>query len=639
MARRRREGGPPFRGLSLTGRLSGAEMAAERCAMTYRLLVLTGACALTLAALPALAAEELVVTATRIPPGAGSTPDLTVIDRQAIELSQASFAFDVLAAVPGLQISRAGAFGGLTSVKIRGASSDKTLVLIDGAPVNDPTSPAGGFDFSSLDLADVGRIEVLSGPQGSLWGSDAIGGVVSITTLEPDGLRATGEGGSFGTGRATGSAGLAGQAHAIGVSAAWYSSTGVSAADARDGNTEPDGLRSLTLQANGRISPGDAVSIDGRLRYNRAKADTDSFGGPTGVIDGPDTQDSRTWSGFVRARINGPWGFVHQFRADGMDLDRVSVSAFGGQLFPFEAVGRRIDLRWTAERTGQGPHDVIVGVERETAREDTGDGGRSSRNLAGFAVWRFTPSSRFSTTLSLRRDEPRDYRGVTTARASGVLDLGAGVSFSAAFGQGFKTPSIFQTTYPCFECAPPGAAVGLKPERAEGWDASLAWSAPGGRLHASATAYGLTVRDQIDYVFPHGYVNIDRARTIGVEGQVQATLPAGFHLKAAYAYADAKDVSTGLPLLRVPAHSGSASLTWSNQRAEAALTVRGQSSAADATGQIRPFAVADLAASYRLNGHIQLTGRIENLTNAHYQEAFGYGEPGIGVFVGLRLRG
>ena len=606
--------------------------------MISRLIVPTGACALMFAAVPAFAAEELVVTANRIPPGPAATPDLVVIDRQGIELSQASFAFDVLAAVPGLQISRAGAFGGLTTVRIRGASSDKTLVLIDGAPVNDPTSPAGGFDFSSLDLADVGRIEVLSGPQGSLWGSAAIGGVVSITTLEPAGLSATGEAGSFGTGRATVSAGLAAPARAIGVSAAWFSSTGVSAADARDGNTEADGLRSLTLQANARTSIGDAISVDGRLRYNRAKADTDSFGGPTGVIDGPDTQDSRTWSGFLRARINGPWGFVHQLRADAMDLDRVSVSAFGGQLFPFEAIGRRIDVRWTAERTGQGPHDVIVGVERETAREDTGDGGRSSRNLGAFAVWRFTSSSRLSTTLSLRRDEPRDYRGVTTARASGVLDIGAGVSLSAAFGQGFKTPSIFQTTYPCFECSPPGAAVGLKPERAEGWDAGLAWTAPGGGLRVNTTAYGLTVRDQIDYAYPHGYLNIDRTRTIGVEVQAQATLPAGFLFKGAYAYADAKDVSTGLPLLRVPEHSGSASLTWSNTRADATLTVRGQSSAADASGRIRPFAVADLTASYQLNPHVRLTGRIENLANTHYQEAYGYGEPGIGVFVGLRLK-
>ncbi len=182
-------------------------------------------------------------------------PDAQVITADDIALHQSVFAFDALAALPEVHISRAGAFGGVTTVRIRGASSDKTLVLIDGAPVNDPTSPAGGFDFSSLDLADVARIEVLSGPQGSLWGSDAIGGVIAIVTREPDGLRAGGEAGSFGTKRLTASAGTAGEHGALGIGAAWFDTGGISKADSRDGNTERDPFDSLTLQANGRVDP------------------------------------------------------------------------------------------------------------------------------------------------------------------------------------------------------------------------------------------------------------------------------------------------------------------------------------------------------------------------------------------------
>ena len=77
-----------------------------------------------------------------------------------------------------------GAFGGVTSVRMRGASSDKTLVLIDGVPQNDPSDPNGAYDFANLDLSNIERIEILQGPQSSLWGSDAIGGVVSLTTRE-----------------------------------------------------------------------------------------------------------------------------------------------------------------------------------------------------------------------------------------------------------------------------------------------------------------------------------------------------------------------------------------------------------------------------------------------------------------------
>jgi vitamin B12 transporter len=587
---------------------------------------------------PAFAADdELVVTATRLSTRLDKAPDVEVVTGEQIALRQATFAFDVLASVPGVQISRTGDFGGVTSLRIRGASSDKTLVLVDGAEVNDPTAPAGGFDFASLDLANVERIEVLEGPQGSLWGSDAIGGVVSITTREPDGLQAAGEGGAHGSWRASGSAGLADSRKALGADVAWFSTGGISKADARDGNTERDPFHSLTAQVNGRIALSNAVSLDGKLRYNTAHAAFDSFGGPTGVIDGPDFQDGWMLSGFARATIKGPLGFDQELRADGMKMDRTSESAFGGTLFPFEAKGRRLDLRWTAQRSDLGPNAILVGVERQSAREDTGDGPQSSRNWAGFAIWRFTPVRALTTTVSVRRDEPRDYKGVTTVRASGLLALGAGFSLGGAWGQGFKAPSIFQTTYPCFECTVPGPNLHLKPERAEGWDASLSWRSAGGRLNAKLTGYRLTVRDQIDYQFPQGYLNIDRTRTDGIEAEASAELGRGFALNANYAWADARDLSSGAPLLRIPKHSASAELSWKSGRAEADLTVRGQSKAADVFGEIRPFAVADLAGSYALGKHVRLTGRIENITDKHYQEAFGYGEPGFGVFFGVRL--
>ena len=596
-----------------------------------------GAAAFGLCAASAAAEPEVVVTAARLPTPVALEPGAQVVTREDIQLKQATFAFDALASVPGLALSRTGDFGGVTSVRIRGASSDKTLVLVDGAPVNDPTSPAGGFDVSSLDLGDVDRIEVLEGPQGSLWGSDAIGGVVSITTVEPRGWRAAGEAGAFGKRRGSAAAGHADSARAVGASVAWFSTGGISKADARDGNTERDPFHSFTAQANGRIAPAAWISLDGKVRYNDAYAAFDSFGGPTGVIDGPDRQTSRAWSGYVRARVAGPWGVQQELRADGMDLDRVSDSFFGGAVFPFEAKGRRVDLRWTAERAGLGPNTVLMGVEHEAAREDVGSGGQTSRNWGGFAVWRFQPSERFSAEASLRRDEPRGFSGVTTARIAAAAGLGHGLSLSASFGQGFKAPSIFERTYPCFECSTPGPAAGLRPERAEGWDASLAWRSEDGRFSARATAYRLTVRDQIDYVFPEGYLNILKTRTTGAEAEIKALLPAGFSASASYAYAHARNLSTGAPLLRVPDHSGTLEIAWRGRRADAAFTLRAQSSAADVFGEIRPFATADLAGSYELRPHVRLTARIQNLFDAHYQEAFGYGEPGFGAFVGLRL--
>jgi vitamin B12 transporter len=593
---------------------------------------------LTALAEPAESSGEVVVTATRLPSPSGLQPDAQVITSDDIARRQAALAIDVLTTLPGVQVYRDSAFGGFSSVSLRGASSDKTLVLIDGAPVNDPTAPAGGFDISTLDLADVDRIEVLTGPQGSLWGSDAIGGVIAVTTREPTGWRASGEAGAFGTVRANGSAGGADKRAALGASVGWMGSGGISKADARDGNPERDGWRNFTAQANARLDPTPALSLDGRLRWNQSHVELDSFGGPTGVIDGPDWQNQWLLSGFARARLDGPFGVHQELRADGMRMSRTNDSFFGGDGFTFTARGSRLDLRWTAERTGLGPNAILVGVEQETSYEDTGDGRQSQRNLAGFAVWRFTPSDRGSITASLRRDQPSGLDGVTSVRASGVLRLAWGFSANASFGQGFKAPSLFQRTYPCFECEPPGPASGLKPERAEGGDAGLVWRSGGGAVEARLTGYRLLVRDEILYEFPQGYVNIARARSQGIEAEADLRPLSWLLVKASYSYTDSRDLGTGERLLKIPLNSGSVSVDVTRGRLTAGAVLRAQSSAPDVYGEIRPFAVADLTAAYALTPRVQLTARIENVTDAHYQRAFGYGEPGFGLFAGIRLK-
>ena len=152
--------------------------------------------------------EELFVTALRMETTALETgTSISVITAEEIEARGYSFALDAIAGAAGATVNQNGAIGGQASVRLRGASSDQTLVLIDGMAVNDPSSPGGGYNFASLDVAAIERIEILKGPQSTLWGTDAIGGVVNIITKRPDsglGLSIYGEAGSFDTVRAGG---------------------------------------------------------------------------------------------------------------------------------------------------------------------------------------------------------------------------------------------------------------------------------------------------------------------------------------------------------------------------------------------------------------------------------------------------
>ena len=600
------------------------------------LSALLGGSALVLASQTAAGAQtsvgQLTVTASRLSAPLSSTPDAYIVTEEQIIRRQATVATELLATVPGVSFTQSGPFGGVATVRLRGAASDKTLVLVDGVPVNDPTAPAGGFDFSTLDVGDISRIEILTGPQGSLWGSDAIGGVIALTSREPSGLRAAAEGGSLATYRETASLGRSSETFAAGVSVSAFRTAGISKADVRDGNSEPDGFNNTTLALNGRVTLSDRVILDARARYNRAAVEYDGFGFKTGVADSKDNSDTDTVSGYVRVQIKRVLGFDHELRVDLMGVDRQTHGTF-----PFNAKGDQQIWRWSAQRQTDG-YGLAFGLEHRLSGENTGNGRLTAAADSAYVIGRWTPVAKLNLTVSLRRDDPQHYAGQTTARAAIAYEVGAGFTLNGSIGQGFKAPSIFQTTYPCFECAPPGPAKNLRPERAEGWDLGGAWRSKDGAMQLEATYFDLRVRDQINYAFPNGYANIDRVRSRGVEVGAEARLGAGWSLRGSYTHDDAIDAKTAKPLIRVPKDAGSGSIAWEGGRWRADMGVRGQSQTPDSNGPIRPFAVAYLTASYAVTPQLSVTGRVENLADTRYQEAFGYGEPGRTVMVGLRWR-
>lgn len=594
-------------------------------------------CALT----PALARadeatplDEVVVTATRLPAEADTVTGARVIDRAELEARQTVFVTDALRTLPGVSVAQTGAFGGVAAIRIRGAGPDKTLVLIDGVPVGDPADPNGAYDPSQLQAADLERIEVLSGPQGSLWGSEAIGGVIAITTHELAGWRLDGEGGAFGTARGYAAAGLAEDRYALSASVAGFHTDGISKAAS---GTEKDGFDTVTADVGGRVTLNDAVKLDARARYTDSDIDIDGFPPPAYVLgDTPDRNKSRAWSGYGRATIEA-FGLTHEVSVSDYDLKRDNLSDF-----PSHYGADRQVYRWTATRGGaQDALAFVVGAERNDthATLDTrGDADLST--TSAFAVVRGRAGERLTLTGSYRYDDPDDFKARGSGRISAAVALGGGFTATASVGQGFKTPTISEVVCDfCFATPAP-----LKPERAEGYDLRLGWASPDGRLSGALTGYRLRVRDQISYVDSR-YVNIARTRSEGLEAEADAQLSEAWRLRLAYSRTDAVDATTGQSLLRVPDHSGAATLFWAGAPWGAALTVRGESSQSDTdvdgfTPIVRKgFVTADLAASYALNGHVTLTARLENLADRRYQEVYGYAEPGRALYVGVKLRG
>jgi vitamin B12 transporter len=590
------------------------------------------ACALAQAAPPTDPVGELVVTATRLPTRLDLVTGAHVVDREELEARQAPFLEDVLATIPGVGITRNGGFGGLAAIRIRGASPDKTLVLIDGVPVGNASEPNGTFDPSSLQTVDIERIEVLNGPQGSLWGSDAIGGVVSITTRQVTGLTAAVEGGRYGTARGFIGAGVSEDRYAVSATVAGLQTDGFSKADT---GTEKDPYRTLTANLSGRLKLTDAVSLEARGRYTWSRIAIDGFPPPNFTLgDTTDVDFIRAWQGDVRALVDA-FGWKHT----------LSLSDYHFWLgehsdFPASNHAERRVWRWTAEKGGPAdPWALVLGAERASTTADlSGRGGADLSTTSAFAVGRVTPWRPLTFTGSLRYDDPDRFTARTTGRLAAAFEVGGGFTLTASAGQGFKVPSISEVI--CDFCfAPP---VPLRPERAEGYDLRAGWVSGDGRITAALTGYRLQVRDQIAYVALR-YINIARTRSTGLEAETDARLTETLRLKLSYAETDAIDATTGRDLLRVPRQSGAASLFWTEHRWGAAFTVRAESSQADVdrdgfTQLRRPgFAVADVSGSYRLSDQITLTARVENLTDKRYEESFGFNEASRAVFVGVRV--
>ena len=581
--------------------------------------------------------DEVIVTATRLPAIVADTPGARVIDADTIQRRGAVFAADILGDIPGLSVVRAGAFGGVAQVRIRGATPGKTLTLVDGVPVNDAAEVNGAFDFSGFELGDIERIEVLSGPQSSLWGSDAIGGVIAFTTREVNGVRAEAEAGSYDTRRGRLAAGVANDTYAFGAWVSRFETDGISAADEADGNPEADGFRNTTIGARGRYAFTPDVQVDGSIRWSESQADIDGFPAPSfALADTPDTTASEQFSGFARLKTTLS-GLSHQFSLSASDITRDTVASFPSS---FEA-DRQV-YRWQADGAALDDRlSYAFGAEREETEGSLSGGNTAALgNTALFGVARVAVSDRLSLTGGLRLDDTDDFGSETTGRISVAWDLQGGFILSGAFGTGFKAPSISQAVCDfCFSAAPFPV---LTPETADSGEIALGWASADGRFDGRATLYRLSVQDQITYVFnpvtfDAAYVNIAETRTDGVELEARAALGSGFDLTIAYAWTDARDETTGARLRRIPEHAGSATLGWTAERLSGALTLRAEGDQDDAGGVRESFVTANLNAAWQLTEDVALTARIENLADERYQQVLGYGEPGRSAWVGVRL--
>ncbi len=606
--------------------------------------------------------EELVVTASRMPVAAekvGSAVD--VITGEELKLQGVHYLSDALRRVPGIDITRAGAFGGLTQLRLRGAEGNHVLVLVDGIEIS--TADDGEVDLSTMLASDIARIEILRGPQSGLYGSNAAAGVISVITHDGLGKRGAQinlETGSFGSNQvALAGGGARGNSNGA-VSLQYRQADGLNASPEGD---EDDEDQALALTARGKVHLTDAVQLDGTLRFVDKDTDFDDFdfsGGPNqGLsVDAPNTQESTDWNigaGLTFTAMQGR--STTRVAAAFTDTDFAGNTAFGG--FGSETSRTKIMLQSSlAFESNPALAQFVTGFvehEQESFRNtfpfDPSQAPELDRQLTGFGVeYRAEISDQVFLSGAVRHDANDAFDDASTFRLTGAWAIpSSDVRLHASVGTAVTNPTFTEQ----FGFTP-GTFVGnpaLTPEEITGWDIGVRKSFDDDRTVVDLTYFDSTLQDEIVSVFPSVANDAGKSERSGVELTVDTRLSDRVSVAAAWAYVDATDPDGTREVLRAK-NSGKVDVSYrfADQRGWAWFGIAHNGDRVDndfrnffSNGfitektQIDGYTLVNAGAGYQVNERFELYGRIENLLDEDYEETIGYNTPGRGFFGGVRM--
>jgi vitamin B12 transporter len=596
--------------------------------------------------------QDVIVSATRIAtPASQVGSSVTVITAKEIAAAQLRTVTEILQLVPGLNVVQSGGPGGQTSIFMRGTNSNHTKVLIDGIDVADPSNALANFDFGQLLAADIERIEVLRGPQSGLYGSDAIGGVISITTRSGKGplnIDGSVEGGSFRTNNET--LALSGSAdqfqYAANIEHLHAGSTPVTPLDllppgeARYNDYEDNVTASTRLGYT--VVPGFDVDLVGR--YTDAHY---AFTGDDPLVfpSFPAAQQSKTDTSQYYTRLSG-----HLLSFDGLLDQTLGVaysSAWTLNLDPTLGAsvntGDRVKIDWQGALRLSSDETLVLDAENERDAVHEPIIADVTDN-AGAVELQSHLGDHLSSALNVRYDDNSRFGSKATWRFAPTYAIAASdTRFSASAGTGFKAPTLGELyqNFPPFFFANPD----LKPETSTGYDLGIEQGLFAKAVQVGATWFRNDIRDLITTdVTGTTYANVGRALTQGVESFIAWQPLRALHLRADYTFTQADDEVLHEELLRRPRHKATLNAAWQLTDALSVdSTVLYVGNWIDGNRDFSiprltapAYTTVNMAVNFALRSRWTLFGRLDNLFDRHYQDPIGFLQPAFGVFVGVR---
>jgi vitamin B12 transporter len=587
--------------------------------------------------------EQVVVSATRFDIPLDQSPaSVSVISSEELEQKQIERVSDALREVPGLSVVQTGTAGQLTSVFMRGLPSQDMQVLLNGIPINQGL--AGQFDFANLVTDDIDRIEVVRGPQSTLYGPRALAGVIQIFTKQgtgTPGVTVSAEGGSYDTFREW--------AQSDGKIGDFDYSVGASRLDT-DNARPNNNYRNTAAITDIGWSPNDQLRIGSLFTYS--VSDT---GNPNTIFDPRPIDHFLTEKWLIGPHIdwNATEWWEHKFIFSydhERQINDPNEDGFVGAtraLFERTQIDYQNDLRptsWLTLTSGFFYSDVDAGEERPFVLFGPTFISDHTKEIAGFLQATLTPIENLIFVAGGRFDHFNQFGGVWTYRFAGSYKIDkTNTTLHSSVATGFSPPSSQDKIF--------GNNFGLKPEHDLGWDIGVRQELWDNRVTVGATYFHNDLSNVIGFNGLFQTLNLGAAVTQGLETELRAQPIADLVVTASYTYLDARKTSSadisqpqGARLPRRPRNEvyASASYLWYKKlrtTIEAKfVNAREELNFGGPNFDIEDYSFVNIAAEYEVNPHLSIFGRIDNLTNEHYSEVFGFPALGRAAYGGMKVR-
>ncbi|HWK54334.1 MAG TPA: TonB-dependent receptor [Hyphomicrobiales bacterium] len=612
--------------------------------------------------------EEILVTATRSTQRLSQLGNaISVLDLETIEREQAISVPELLVRTPGVHFTRPGGVGQNTTVRIRGADADHTVLVIDGVRLNDPSTTGGGANLGELMVGDIARIEVLRGVQSTLWGSQAIGGVVNVTTATPTeplsgNLRT--EAGSYGTGMIKGGVGGRRDALQWRLAASHYDTEGISSLDTRLGGREKDGYRNTSASGTLRYDFTDALQLDLRGFYSDGKTELDQ------VSTNANSRDSDAYT--LMESLIGYAG-LNLALFDGRLQNRVSLQQTrndGNRIDPAQAnnpvtrdtLGRSKRIEYQGIADANDWLDVVFGLERERADVSYASPTAAIPNPlprinevgidSAYLQLQVELSEALHLTFGTRRDDHDTFGAQQSHQVTAAWAFNDGNTlWRSSWGTGFKAPTMYQL----FD-ARYGNPDAQPEEALDSWDTSVEQHFLERRAMVSAGYFFTKTKNLLVVTqctaapahplcqgtgHPGFYSNVDMSEVNGVELQGSLQLTPQWFVNTNYTYTRALDMDGNLDLPRTPRRMVGIELSYEAPWGlKAGFATRYVSDSFNDAANLQPlkgYALTDIRASYPLTDRVEVYGRVDNAFDRYYVTNLRYATLGRGAYAGVRV--